>query len=222
MLRPGRDKGLATPIPLGLAALATTTFLLGAALIFQPATVWGPYILQALLFGGLVELLAGMWSFPFGDPLAATAFSFLGVFFLWWGMAHVSVLGLHAATAPMIDSLAMVFIVSGVVTLYLWIASFYEFTAFNLALLFLWISFGLIGIAMFTGVAVLTLLGGIASLICGLIAAYGSFAAIYNATSLMDTVPLGESKMVRERAEHDEMERLRRNHPSALHNEAAA
>lgn len=223
MLRPGRDKGLATPIPLGLAALATTTFLLGAALIFQPATAWGPYVLQALMFGGLVELLAGMWSFPFGDPLAATTFSFLGVFFLWWGMAHMTVLGLHAAAAPMMDSMAMVFIVSGVVTLYLWIASFYEFTAFNLVLLFLWISFGLIGIATFTGVESLTMLGGIAAIISGLIAAYGSFAGIYNATSLMDTVPLGESKMVRERAEHDEMERIRRNHPGAsLHNEAGA
>ena len=81
MLRPGRDKGLATPIPLGLAALATTTFLLGAALIFQPATVWGPYILQALLFGGLVELLAGMWSFPSAIRWRQPHFHFWECFF---------------------------------------------------------------------------------------------------------------------------------------------
>lgn len=35
MLRPGKDKGLATPLPLGLAALGTTTFLMGVAAIFQ-------------------------------------------------------------------------------------------------------------------------------------------------------------------------------------------
>jgi len=36
MLRPGKDKGLDSLIPLGLAALATTVFLMGVAFIFQP------------------------------------------------------------------------------------------------------------------------------------------------------------------------------------------
>ncbi len=214
MLRPGKDKGLASPIPLGLAALATTTFLMGVAFIFQPLSSWSPYLLQALLFGGLAELLAGMWAFAYGDALAATAFSFLGVFFGWWGLAHMRLLGLTAATAATADGIALIFIVTGVVTLYLWIASFYEFIAFNLVLLFLWIAFGLRGIAMFTGVDVLTIIAGIGAIISGLIAAYASFAAIYNATSLYEDMPLGESAAVRDRAEHDEMERIRRIHPT--------
>jgi len=78
-------------------------------------------------------------------------------------------------------------------TLYLWIASFYEFVAFNLAPLFLWIALGLRGIAIFTGVDVLTILAGIGAIISGLIAAYASFAAIYNATSLHEDMPWGES-----------------------------
>lgn len=213
MLRPGKDKGLATPIPLGLAALASTTFLMGVAVIFQPVTSWAPYLMQALLFGGLVELLAGMWAFAYGDTLAATVFSFIGGFFGWWGLAHLTVLGVHAAAAATVDSMATVFIVTAVVTIYLWVASFYEFVAFNLILLFLWLSFGLIGIAMFTGVETIAVIGGIAAVISGLVAAYSSFAGLYNATSFEDTVPLGESGTIRQRAEQDEMERIRRLHP---------
>ncbi len=213
MLRPGNDKGLATPIPLGLAGLATTTFLMGVAVIFQPPMSW-PYVTHALLFGGLTELLAGMWAFAFGDALAATTFSFLGAFFGWWGLVHLTIPGVHAADAALLNSMALVFIVTGVVTLYLWIASFYEFAAFNLVLLFLWIAFGLIGIAMFTKIEIVALVGGIAALISGVIAAYASFAGIYNATSLQEVVPLGEFDEVRRRAERDEMERIRRTHPT--------
>jgi uncharacterized protein len=214
MLRPGKDKGLATPVPLGLAALATTTFLMGVAGIFQPLSSWTPYLLQALMFGGLAELLAGMWAFAYGDALAATAFSFLGAFFGWWGLAHMTFLGHTAAIATTMNSMATVFIVTGVVTLYLWIASFYEFVAFNMALLFMWIAFGLMGIAMFTEIETLAIIGGIAAIISGVVAAYGSFAGIYNATSLQEVMPLGESAVVRRRAEQDEMERIRRIHPT--------
>jgi succinate-acetate transporter protein len=223
MLRPGKDKGLATPIPLGLAALATTTFLIGVGIIFQSPTTWSLYSMHALLFGGLVELLAGMWAFQYGDPLAATAFSFLGAFFGWWGLTQMSLLGVHAAASVATNSMATVFIVTGVVILYMWVASFYEFAAFNLVLLFLWIFLGLMGLAMFTNIESLMVIGGISAIISGVIAAYTSFAAIYNATGLRDVVPLGESSEIRERAEHDEMERIRRIHPNdRLHQEAGA
>lgn len=59
MLRPGKDKGLATPIPLGLATLAATTFCVGVGAIFQSSAAWAPYAMQALILGGLVELLGG-------------------------------------------------------------------------------------------------------------------------------------------------------------------
>ncbi|MGH7002213.1 MAG: acetate uptake transporter family protein [Stellaceae bacterium] len=214
MLRPGRDKGLATPLPLGLAGLATTIFLMGIAIIFQPPTAWMPYLVQALLFGGMIELLAGMWSFAYGDPLAATVFTFLGGFFVWWGVMHMSaLLAVHgAASAATANSIATIYIVTGVVMLYLWVASFYEGAAFNHALLFLWLALGLTGIAMFTGITVLAILGGIAAIVCGLIAAYTSFAEIFNATALQETIPLGESMVVRTRVEEDELERLRRLH----------
>jgi succinate-acetate transporter protein len=223
MLRAGKDKGLATPVPLGLAVLSTTIFLIGVAAIFQSPENWGPYSMHALVFGGLVELLAGMWAFGYGDTLAATTFSFLGAFFGWWGLTQLGLFGVGATAAALSNSMATVFIVSGVVVLYLWIASFYEFAAFNLVLLFLWIALGLVGIATYSGVEALMVIGGISAVISGLIGAYASFAAVYNATSMRDVVPLGESREIKERAERDEIERIRRIHPTdGMHEQAGA
>ena len=213
MLRPGKDKGLATPLPLGLAALGATTFLMGIGTIFQTPAALSPYATQALLFGGMAELLAGMWAFAYGDPLAATTFTFMGAFFGWWGFTQMHLLTLigHPGAAMTIgNSAAMVFLVTGVLVVCFWIASFYEFATFNLVLLFLAVDLILTAVAIFAEVDVVRILAGISGLISGVIAAYAAFAEIYNSTSLEEVVPVGESKEVRARVEHDEMERIRR------------
>jgi len=207
MFRPGRDKGIATPIPLGLAALGVTTFVMGISLIAQPVGAWGPYFTNAMMIGGLAEFLAGMWAFAYGDPLAATVFSFLGAFYGWWS---INGLMLHGAALDL-SSMALVFIVCGVVALYLWVASFNETAVFNLVLLFLWIGYILMGISLASEVRTIAVIGGISAIISGLIASYGAFAELYNAASLEEVVPLGEPKLIRERSEHEEHERLRRN-----------
>ena len=71
------------PAPLGLAAFALTTFLLsGHNASFIPDAVWiGP----ALFYGGLVQLLAGMWEFRNRNVFGATAFSTYGAFWLSLG-----------------------------------------------------------------------------------------------------------------------------------------
>jgi len=78
----------ADPAPLGLAAFALTTFLLsGHNASFIPDAVWvGP----ALFYGGLCQLLAGMWEFRNRNVFGATAFSTYGGF--WMGLGIVVVL----------------------------------------------------------------------------------------------------------------------------------
>jgi len=217
MLRPGRDKGIANPLPMGLAAFGTTTFLMGVAMVFRPAGV-APYVAQALMFGGLIEILAGMWGFAYGDPHAATAFTFIGAFYGWWGLSQTALFGapLHG---PAIASTGMVFVVTGAVVFYLWVASFYQFAAFNLTMLFFWIALILGAVFRFTGVPVIEIIAGAAAIISGLIAAYASFADLYNTASLTEFVPVGEFEQVRERAEREELERIRRIHPVNQHYE---
>jgi uncharacterized protein len=74
---------VADPAPLGLAAFALTTFLLsGHNATFIPDAVW---IGAALFYGGLAQLLAGMWEFRNRNVFGATAFSTYGAFWLALG-----------------------------------------------------------------------------------------------------------------------------------------
>src|SRR5438309_10622789 len=74
----------ADPAPLGLGAFALTTFILsGHNASFIPDLIWvGP----ALFYGGLTQLLAGMWEFRNRNVFGATAFSTYGGFWLSLGV----------------------------------------------------------------------------------------------------------------------------------------
>src|SRR5438045_635724 len=74
----------ADPAPLGLAAFALTTFILsGHNASFIPDVLW---IGLALFYGGLAQLLAGMWEFRNRNVFGATAFSTYGGFWLSLGV----------------------------------------------------------------------------------------------------------------------------------------
>jgi uncharacterized protein len=74
----------ADPAPLGLAAFALTTFILsGHNATFIPDLIW---VGLALFYGGLVQLLAGMWEFRNRNVFGATAFSTYGGFWMSLGI----------------------------------------------------------------------------------------------------------------------------------------
>ena len=85
---------VADPAPLGLAAFALTTFLLSAknAELTRGTDAWLGY---ALAYGGLAQLLAGMWEFRNRNVFGATAFSTYGAF--WIGLALYVELVAHNA-----------------------------------------------------------------------------------------------------------------------------
>jgi uncharacterized protein len=79
--------GIADPAPLGLAAFALTTFLLSAAnagwMTHATGNAWLGY---AFAYGGLGQLLAGMWEFRNRNVFGATAFSTYGGFWIGLGL----------------------------------------------------------------------------------------------------------------------------------------
>jgi succinate-acetate transporter protein len=78
---------VADPAPLGLAAFALTTFLLsGHNASFIPDGIW---IGAALFYGGMTQLLAGMWEFRNRNVFGATAFATYGGFWLSLGITLV-------------------------------------------------------------------------------------------------------------------------------------
>jgi len=77
----------ANPAPLGLSAFALTTFVLSTANagLIPGATAAKMVIGLALFYGGIVQVLAGMWEFRSGNTFGAAAFSSYGGFWLALG-----------------------------------------------------------------------------------------------------------------------------------------
>lgn len=83
LYRPVEQRKFANPAPLGLSAFALTTFVL-SAINMGARDITEPSIVIALAFGygGLVQLLAGMWEMAVGNTFGATALSSYGGFWL--------------------------------------------------------------------------------------------------------------------------------------------
>jgi uncharacterized protein len=84
---PVASPAVADPAPLGLAAFALTTFLLSAINAGWAKTStgfdwWG----YAIAYGGVIQLLAGMWEFRNKNVFGATAFSTYGGFWIGVGL----------------------------------------------------------------------------------------------------------------------------------------
>lgn len=78
-----KNRKIANPAPLGLAAFALTTFVLGC-INMQARDITEPNIVvgSAFAYGGLVQLLAGMWEMAAGNTFGATALSSYGGFWI--------------------------------------------------------------------------------------------------------------------------------------------
>jgi uncharacterized protein len=92
----------ADPAPLGLAAFALTTFLLSAANAKWMNTATGDaWLGYAFAYGGLCQLLAGMWEFRNRNVFGATAFSTYGGFWIGLGLWALLVAPAPAGASPL-------------------------------------------------------------------------------------------------------------------------
>jgi uncharacterized protein len=74
---------IADPAPLGLGAFALTTFLLSLVNAGVMPAETEPVVLGvALTYGGIAQILAGMWEFRKGNVFGATAFTSFGAFWV--------------------------------------------------------------------------------------------------------------------------------------------
>jgi len=180
---PAPSSGIADPAPLGLAGFAMTTFILSfvnANLISEKGS--GDVVLGlALFYGGLAQLLAGMWEYRRGNTFGATAFASFGAFWLsYWGIVHWSTgedahktIGLY---------LFSWFIFTG----YMTVAALRTNGAVLAVFALLTLTFLLLAIGAWQnttpGPAVFTRLGGWVGIVTALAAWYASFAAVTNET----------------------------------------
>jgi succinate-acetate transporter protein len=94
--------GIADPAPLGLAGFALTTFLLSAANAgwMKNTGTGAAFLGYAFAYGGLGQLLAGMWEFRNRNVFGATAFSTYGAFWLGLGIWALKVAPAPAGASP--------------------------------------------------------------------------------------------------------------------------
>jgi len=85
--RSTEHRKFANPAPLGLSAFALTTFVLSCVNL-GARNVSAPNVAVPLAFGygGLVQLLAGMWEMAVGNTFGATALSSYGGFWIAYGI----------------------------------------------------------------------------------------------------------------------------------------
>ncbi|CAG7655999.1 acetate uptake transporter [Actinacidiphila bryophytorum] len=181
---------IADPGPLGLAGFAATTFVLSS---FNADLIDGsllPVVLPlALFYGGLVQLLAGMWEFRKGNTFGATAFCSYGAFWLSYAAYVKFVAGtLPADTAHQATGLFL--LIWAIFTVYMTVAALRTNGALLAVFVALAATFVVLTIAEFAQSTGTTKVGGWLGLITAVLAWYASFAVVTNSTWKRAVVPV--------------------------------
>jgi uncharacterized protein len=194
---PGPQTGGWTPAdpgPLGLAAFALTTFVLSmynANLVNHASetVVLG----LALAYGGIAQLLAGMWEFRTGNTFGAVAFSSYGAFWIsFFVLVQFEAKGIKDATA-LGHGVGLYLWAWGIFTTYMFMASLRTTAAVSLVFLLLAITFILLGIGNSGTNTNIIKWGGYIGIATAVAAWYASFAAVTNSTfgrTILPVVPL--------------------------------
>jgi succinate-acetate transporter protein len=187
----------ADPAPLGLAAFALTTFMLsGHNASFIPDILW---VGLALFYGGLIQLLAGMWEFRNRNVFGSTAFSTYGGFWLALGafvvLAETTKLGAGLKPADIDNGLAWFLLAFAIFNTYMLLWSL----RVNIAVMGVFLTLEITEILLVIGFFNLAHgksdymlhAGGWAGIITAAVAWYTSAAGVVNGMSPTPVVPVG-------------------------------
>jgi succinate-acetate transporter protein len=183
----------ADPAPLGLAGFALTTFLLSAANAHWMTSATGDaWLGYAFAYGGLAQLLAGMWEFRNRNVFGATAFSTYGSF--WIGLAIWARLvapGAASATAATHD-LGWILLAFAIFNTYMLLCS----TMVNGAVFAVFLTLEATEIVLFIGFlgnnASIIKIGGYLGVLTALTAWYASAAGVVNGMRGTPLLPVGK------------------------------
>src|SRR5436853_65462 len=169
----------ADPAPLGLAAFALTTFLLSAANANWMGSASGDaWLGYAFAYGGLGQLLAGMWEFRNRNVFGATAFSTYGGF--WIGLGLWALLVAPAAGPKAAKDVAWILLAFAIFNTYMLLWS----TQVNMAVFAVFLTLELTEIILFignfAGSSGTVKLGGYIGVLTALCAWYASAAGVIN------------------------------------------
>jgi len=188
---------VADPAPLGLGAFALTTFMLsGHNATFIPDILW---VGLALFYGGIAQLLAGMWEFRNRNVFGATAFSTYGGFWLGLGttvvLLETTKIGAGLAGPDLNNGLAWFLLSFAIFNTYMMLWSLRINGAVFLVFLTLEITEILLAIGFFRvahGMSPYWIhAGGWAGIVTAAVAWYTSAAGVVNGMSAKAILPVG-------------------------------
>ena len=190
---PAAPRGIAAiadPAPLGLAAFALTTFLLSVSNAHLTRGTGAPWVAYALAYGGLVQLLAGMWEFRRGNDFGAIAFSSYGAF--WIGLFAY---GIFVKSDNAFNDLGWVALAFAIFNLYMLVAA----TRINAAVFAVFLTLQITEIVLFIGYFSssenIIKVGGWIGIVTAVAAWYASFAGVFNSFGGSRALPVGQPLM---------------------------
>jgi succinate-acetate transporter protein len=179
---------VADPGPLGLAAFALTTFLLSVnnAGWTDGGAAWLGF---AFAYGGLAQLLAGMWEFRKGNVFGATAFSTYGAFWIGLGLYALLVEG---SSPNALNDLAWIMVAFAIFNTYMLLWSSRVSVAVFLVFLALEATEIVLAVGFFQDAETIVKAGGIVGVITAAVAWYTSAAGVVNGMGERRILPIGD------------------------------
>jgi succinate-acetate transporter protein len=184
---------IADPAPLGLAAFALTTFLLSASNAgwTRGTAAWLGF---ALAYGGLAQLLAGMWEFRNKNVFGATAFSTYGAFWIGLALYIELVVPADKPTAAQVgNDLAWILLAFAIFNTYMLLWSTQVSKAVFAVFFTLEVTEVLLVIGNFASNTNIVKAGGIAGIVTAAAAWYTSSAGVLNGMKGRGVIPVGRA-----------------------------
>ncbi|NHI90161.1 MAG: hypothetical protein EAX87_11610 [Candidatus Thorarchaeota archaeon] len=185
----------ANPAPLGLMGFGMTTVLLNllnAQII--PGESIGMILSVGFFYGGLAQIIAGIWELKNGNTFGATAFSSYGLF--WLTFVFINFFPAMGLVAPITDTaLASLVLVPylfmwGLFTFWMFLSTLKINRAIQVVFLTLTILFWLLAIGH-AGFAFVNVIAGYEGILCGFSAIYLAMAEVMNEVYGREVLPIG-------------------------------
>lgn len=192
-LSPPPKHNFANPAPLGLSAFALTTFVL-SLINCEARGVTVPNIVVGLAFfyGGMAQLVAGMFEIAVGNTFGGAALSSYGGFWGAWAAIQTPSFGIVAAYEGHPEELRYsigIFLIGWFIfTFFLMLLTLKSTVAFFLIFFFLSITFLLLAIAEFKNSVPVKKAAGVFGVITAFAAWYNAYAGIANSQNSYITV----------------------------------
>ncbi|GAB7343910.1 hypothetical protein MBLNU457_1865t1 [Dothideomycetes sp. NU457] len=194
------SRNFANPAPLGLAGFALTTFVLSLINlqtrdVTDAAIVIGP----AFAYGGLCQLLGGMWEFPNGNTFGGWALSSYGGFWISIGIiltpGGFDIVGSYPSPSEFYVAFGLYIFGWFIFTFIVWMMTLKSTVAFSSLFFMVWMAFIFLGCAYIynvDGVPVKSLqqAGGAFGIVAAFIAWWNMLAGIADTSNSLFLIPV--------------------------------